>query len=537
MAFALGVINNATSLDLCPYIADASVCDGSKCYTGQKVGAATSGVIYGNVSNASTIYGQDVFHASQGHGYAAEQTEHLVDFISGKNPSLVGTNLEKDGADRFVNGINIQTKYCKSGSECISECFRDGKFRYLNADGTPMQIEVPSDHYQDALNAMENRIKNGDIPGVFDPAEAKNIVKRGHFTYQQAKNIAKAGTVESIVFDSFNGAIIATNSFGISATLSFATSLWNGEDFEVAIKTAAHTGLKVGGTTFVTAVLAGQFTKAGMNSVLVESSEAIIKALGPKGSAVIVNALRNGKNIYGAAAMKNAAKLLRSNIITGVASVIVLSSADFIDILRSRISAKQLLKNLTETTASVAGGTAGWIAGSAAGAKSGAIFGGFVGSIIPGVGTTLGAAFGGTFGAALGGLGGSFTGGALSGKAAQTVLDILVEDDAQEMLQIIESEFSSLAADYLLTKKEAETVSDNLQAIITVKALKDMFSSKSRNGFARSLLVGPIESITNNRPFVALPSIETMQHGLRTALEEISDAINANPAETTAPAE
>ena len=39
--------------------------------------------------------------------------------------------------------------------------------------------------------------------------EAKNIVKKGHFTYEQAKNIAKAGTVESITYDAVNGAIIA----------------------------------------------------------------------------------------------------------------------------------------------------------------------------------------------------------------------------------------------------------------------------------------------------------------------------------------
>ena len=45
---------------------------------------------------------------------------------------------------------------------------------------------------------MEEKIKNGQVKGVSDPNEAKNIVKKGHFTYAQAKNIAKAGTVESL---------------------------------------------------------------------------------------------------------------------------------------------------------------------------------------------------------------------------------------------------------------------------------------------------------------------------------------------------
>lgn len=533
MSFAVSVDNKGADLSLCPYIKDSSFFINAESFRYNTSGATSAGVVFGNVSNASTIYGQEVFHARQGHGYAAEQAEHLVDIISGKDATLTGTDLAKNGADRFVNGTNIQTKYCESGTKCISECFHDGKFRYTNPDGSPMQIEVPSDKYQAALKAMEDRIKNGEIPGVSDPADAKNIVKRGHFTYQQAKNIAKAGTIESIVFDSVNGAIIATSSFGISATLSFATAIWNGDDFNLALKTATYTGLKVGGTTFVTAVLAGQFTKAGLNSALVGSTEAVIKVLGPKGSAMLVNALRSGKNIYGGAAMKSAAKLLRGNIITSAASVVVLSSADIVNIFRSRVSGKQLFKNLTETTASVAGGTAGWLGGTTVGATAGATIGGFIGSVIPGAGTAVGAALGGKIGATLGGLGGSFAAGSLSGKAAHAVLDTFIEDDAKEMLRIIETEFSSLATDYLLTKKEAESVSDRLQSVISTKTLKDMFASKSRKQFAIKLLVPPIETVTKARPIVKLPSAEAMQQSLRTVLEEISDASNNNDHETS----
>ena len=66
----------------------------------------------------------------------------------------------------------------------------------------------------------------------------------------------------------------------------------------------------------------------GLNSALVGSSEAIVNALGPKASAVLVNAFRSGSNIYGAAAMKSAAKMLRGNAITGIASFAVLSIGD-----------------------------------------------------------------------------------------------------------------------------------------------------------------------------------------------------------------
>lgn len=37
-------------------------------------------------------------------------------------------NNALNGADRIVDGIEIQSKYCKTGSRCINECFsEDGK--------------------------------------------------------------------------------------------------------------------------------------------------------------------------------------------------------------------------------------------------------------------------------------------------------------------------------------------------------------------------------------------------------------------------
>ena len=487
-------------------------------------GATIAGTTYGNISNASTIYGQDVFHAQQGHGYAAEQAEHLVDYLHRRDASLPGANLAKDGADRIVNGTNIQTKYCETGAKCVESCFRDGQFRYVNADGTPMQIEVPSDKYETAVKAMEDRIKKGEVPGVTNPAEAKAIIKKGHFTYLQAKNIAKAGTVESIIFDSVNGAIIATSSFGFSATLTFATSVWNGESLDVALKNATYSGLKVSGIAFATAVLTGQLTKAGLNTVLINSSEALTKALGPKACKVIAKAFRNGKNIYGAAAMKSTAKLLRTNVVTSAASVIVLSSVDVVNIFRSRISGKQLFKNVTTTTVSVASGAAGWVGGTTIGSTAGAAIGGFLGSVVPGAGTIIGAAVGTKVGGVIGGFAGSFAAGSVSGKATNKVLGTFIEDDADEMIRIIEGEFKVLAVDYLLNQKEAEATADKLKETLHAGTLKDMFAAKNKKRFAQKLLLPSVEDVVSQRTKIKLPSDEQMQESLRLVLEEIADA-------------
>lgn len=464
-----------------------------------------AGIVYGNVSNASTLYGQDRFSTPKGHGFAAERANHLYDKLSGKDVKFVGDNNEKWGADRIVNGTNIQSKYCASGSKCISDCFENGRMKYINSDGTPMKIEVPFDKYEAAVQAMENRIKRGEVPNIDNPDEAKNIVKKGHFTYQQAKNIAKAGTIESITYDAANGVIIASSALGISTILSFAVSIWNGEEFDEAIKIATYTGLKVGGVTFISAVLAGQLSKAGLNSALVGSSEAIVEIMGPKASAWIVNAFRSGNNIYGAAAMKSAAKMLRGNIITAGVSVAVLSSFDIINIFRGRISGKQLFKNLANTTATVAGGTGGWMGGAAAGAS--------IGSVVPGIGTAVGGF--------VGGIVGSFLGGAVSNKVSNAVLGAFIEDDAEEMIRIIENEFSNLAYDYLLNQKEAENIVDSLKGQLTGGTLKDMFESSSRKNFANELLVDYIESEVKKRTKIVLPSEREMQLSLRKVIEEI----------------
>lgn len=471
----------------------------------RKPGAEAAGIGVGNYGNVNKLYEEEKFHSRQGHGFAAERANHLYDKMTGHNAKIVGDDNAKNGADRIVDGIYIQSKYCATGARCINECFADdgkGMFRYM-ADGKPMEIEVPSDQkiYDDAVKMMEEKIKNGQVPGVTDPSEAKNLVRKGHFTYEQAKNIAKAGTVESLKYDAANGAIIAASAFGITAIITFATSVWGGEDFDVCLKNAAYAGIKVGGTAFITSVLSSQLSKAGLNSALVGSSEAVVRLMGPKASAVLINAFRNGaKPIYGAAAMKSAAKLLRGNAITAGITVVVLSSVDITNIFRGRISGKQLMKNLANTTGTVAGGTAGWMAGAAAGS-----------AILPGAGTVIG------------GLVGSLVSGGVAGKVTSKVANAVAEDDANEMVNIIQEQFESIANEYLLNQKEAEKCVDRLSEKLTGKVLKDMFASDDRASFARDLIVPIVEKRVSQRELIKLPSNEQMVDSLKTILEEIAD--------------
>lgn len=469
-------------------------------------GAEPASIAYGDVSNASSMYFEDKMASPRGHGFSAERANHLADLYTGKDAHILGDDNAANGPDRVVNGVYIQTKYCRSGLACVGECFDQGKFRYWNPDGSPMQIEVPSDMYEAALHAMEERIRRGEVPGVTDPADAGTIIRKGYFTYEQAKNIAKAGTVESVTYDAASGAIIAAQGFGITTLLSFASAVWNGEDLDEALKISACEGIRVSGVMFVSAVLAGQMSKAGLNSFLVGGSDALVKAMGPKAAAVLVNALRSGTNIYGAAALKSASKLLRGNAITSAASFVVLSSVDLVNIFRGRISGAQLFKNMTNTAASVAGGGAGWVGGAAAGAA--------LGSVVPGIGTF--------FGGLAGGLAGAFTGGTAAQKASSAVMDKLIKDDAKKMLRIIEGQFERLAGEYLINEKEVSSIADNLRSSINGGFLKDMYATDHRKRFARSFLRPYFERIAAQRPFIALPSRDQMQKGLQGALKDMA---------------
>lgn len=463
------------------------------------------GTALGTYGTVNKLFEEERFHAHQGHGYAAERANDLHDRILGHDAHIVGDDNAKDGADRILDGMEIQSKYCSDGVRCINACFEDqgqGAFRYFTADGKPMQIEVPSDKYEVAIKTMEEKISNGQVKGVTDPKDASKIVKRGNFTYAQARNIAKAGTVESILYDAASGAVIATTAFGLSTMLTFAVSLWNGDEPDIALKSAAYSGLKVGGSVFITNILAGQLAKAGLNSAMVEGSEALVHILGPKASAVLINAFRNGSNIYGAAAMRSAAKLLRSNVITSGLTIVVLSSVDVVDVFRKRISGAQLFKNFVSTTSAVVGGGVGWLGGAAIGS-----------AIFPGVGTIVG------------GISGAIVAGNATQKLTKNVTDKFTESDAEQMSKVLEEEFLVLASEYLLSKKEAEKALDRLQCKLDAKEIKNMFSSSDRKQYARKMLVPLIEDEVSKRKHIPELSTTQVEQGLRLVLEDAASVV------------
>jgi phage FluMu protein Com len=471
-----------------------------------------AGQSIGSVGSAMNFADNVIFNAERGHGFAGERANHLHDVFTGKDASIVGSDNAKNGADRLVDGIHIQTKYCKTGSKCVSEAFEDGKYRYLNNDGSPMQLEVPSDKYDDAVKAMEERIKRGQVKNVIDPGKAKEIVRKGSYTYEQARNIARFGTIESITYDAANGIKIASSAMGISAAISFAIQLWSGKDLDVALKSACYDGFKVGGIAWVGSILTAQVGRTGIEQSLRGTTDWVVQQMGHKAAAWLANGLRSGSNIYGAAAANYVSKLLRGNIVTGVVTTIVLSSADFVRLFNGRVSGAQVFKNVTTTAAGVAGGTGGWMGGAAAGAA--------IGSAIPIIGTATAGIIGGILG--------SIAGGSAASAVASGVLDNFIEDDAKEMLRILESVFGDLAFDYLLNEREAQTVIEEIQAMDLPDFLRDMYASSCRQDFVKNKVEPMIEQIAKNRKIIHLPSDKQLITATSNFIEELMD--NAQPA-------
>lgn len=467
--------------------------------------ARVGGGAAGAYRNVNDLFDEERFHARQGHGFAAERANDQYDRMHGKDARILGDDNAKDGPDRIVDGQWIQSKYYADGRQAIDACFKDGghgEFRYVGKNGEPMVIEVPKDDaiYEQAVERMREKIQNGQVEGVTDPEQAKSFVKQGNYTYKQARNIAKAGNIDSLKFDAVNGAVTAASAFGLSAVIAFGVSVWSGDEPKVAVKKAAACGLKVGGTSFIVSVASSQLLKAGLNSAMVSSTDAIAQVLGPKACAVIVNAFRTGGNITGAAAMKSAAKLLRGNAVVAGLTVVALSTVDVADIVRGRISTGQLAKNLAGTLSSVGGGTAGWVGGAAVGSM-----------VFPGVGTVVG------------GLVGSIGGGTAAGAAVNTALGFFIKDDSDEMCKIVEKVVSQVATDNLMNKGEVNEIVEALNKKLDGKTLKDMYASKRRVVFVQSLIHDDVNAVLRKRPRLTGSVDDEIADGLVIVLKEVAE--------------
>lgn len=386
------------------------------------------------------------FHTRSGHGFAAEDANALADRLRGRKVEAVGRSNVLNGADRIVDGVAIQTKYCRTPAATVRAAFdsQTGLFRY---DG--QLLEVPKDQRDACVELMKRKIAEGKVPGVSNPNDAEKIVKAGEITYRQARNIARAGTVDSLVYDAKNGVVSSSCVFGISFVVVCAARIWRGEDPREASVQASKGAFAAAVGALTTSVATAQFLRtraaASVGVAIRGATKGFAKTGAGKFIVEKVAATSCGKAVYGAAAVGRVSKLARTNAATSAATTLFLSAPDaYRAAIRKSVSWRQFSKNFGVNAASTVGGAGGWFAGAA-----------------------LGAAVGGPVGGVVGGLAGAIGGGTLAQRGAKTVADSLAPDDRTILLDELETALSAAASDYLLSEAELETATARAQELTT----------------------------------------------------------------------
>lgn len=399
-------------------------------------------------------------NTNTGHGLAAEIMNHENEGYGFKRftgkAQIIGGDNAKNGADRLVDGLEIQTKYYKTAARSVGSAFNnkgDGNYRYFDKNGKPMTLEVPKDQYDKAVQVMEEKIKEGKVPGVKDPNEARNIIKKGSVTYQEAKNYSKFCTKESLKFDARNGAIVAVGAFGVSFVFNTALCFFRGKDAKEALRESFVIGCKTGGKSFVTFMIGAQMQRIPqVNYFLKEVIKFEFKSkMGQKISANLARAAGKGAVTKGAQ-VSAANSAIRGTVVAASAAMIASSGWEMVQMMRGQISGMQCVKNIAVNSGGIAGGAAGALAGAAAL------------SFIPGVGTIAGGLLGGL----VGGMGG--------GSIIKKIMDNFIEDDLLKKQRIFYAQMVLLSVSFKLTNEEANIFRAAVDEMISKD--KDFFGKK-----------------------------------------------------------
>lgn len=444
-----------------------------------------------------------------GHGEMAEEAITMLDKLRGLDAVVVGRDNAKDGADRMIGtDILIQTKYYKTASGSLDACFNPEtkQYRYMNGD-TPMQLEVPRDQYERVLAGFKKRISDGRVPGVSDPNEAYNIVRKGRLTYRQAVNLTKPGTIESLAYDALTGAVTCSCALGLTFVVTMFLTWRRTGDIREAIRAGASAGIQVFGISFIQHIVVSQVARTGLANSLMAPSQYIVSKLGMQSSATIVNGIRalSGKSaIYGAAASKHLAKILRSNVLTSALTFVAFSVPETYHLATRKISSAQYTKNMSVLAGSIVGGAGGAVAAGVAAAKIAGVAGT---TVAPGVGTAVGIV-------------GGFVGGAVGAKAVSMVGGVFHEDDAETWGRLFNAYVSCMITEYMLDSPEIDKLIARLDER-KQKEFKALFESlqkaREQEPLIRSFLKPCFEAVVSQREPFALPLEDQIMDAIITA--------------------
>lgn len=348
------------------------------------------------------------------HGLVAEDMANLSDAVKNRDVIHAGTNNAKHGADRIVNGIEIQTKYYDTPTATVNSAFENGQYKYIGSDNRPMQLEVPKDQYETAIKTMEIKIQEGKVAGITDPTKAKDLIRSGELTYQEsiqkANELKKQKNFQEYKWDKLGKTEIAK---------SVLTETGKSMLIQAAFQGGRIAGRRVWNNMTgkqnqepnrdVKEWLDGSFQGAQNIAIQTAATTAAMLAV-RKG---LIDAIPKG----------TPAGMIANVVYVGIENTKVIYK-----MAKGEISAKEGMWKMHEVTLSATNGIAGATVGAGFGSGVGTFTGGAVGLFTGGpagmaLGGEIGAIVGGFIGGMVGGLAGS-TYGQFVAKGTRKVVEI-----------------------------------------------------------------------------------------------------------------
>lgn len=428
---------------------------------------------------------KNYLNARQGHGYGAEYANTVVDRLLGKKVFNAAQNLDehgrqvKDGADRMVDGVAIQTKYCDKPQTFLQSILNGDELRYLNSDGSPMMIEIPRDKYEGVVNALQRRIDNNEIKNITPGTDAKLYVKKGHVTYDQAIMVTKAGTLPSLLADAANGIVLGENSAMTSFITYYVLAIWQGSDSKEAFKGAFSSSMNGLKHSVIVNVVIMQLSRKEISFLansFIGKGKGIFEGENPvyKMSEYIADKIQ-----CSALAQTDIGKSLGLDDLKGyqvfgsIVTITAIYGPDVLKMIEGKISGRQLFKNAAITTA------------------------GLVASkfVVKAAVALLDVESGGFASAAIG-----VVSGMLGSYTAKKVLDQYIADDAVQMFIVLKEEFIDIIMQIQLTDAELDfVVKSTIGHEDIAEILEQMYASGDERAYAHDLVLCAVVCILSLR--------------------------------------
>jgi len=212
--------------------------------------------------------------------------------------------------------------------------------------------------------------------------------------------------------------------------------------------------------------------KLAIQKKKIGSANDIARLAAPKTVQMLYNAMRVGPRLI----LRSAFELLRANMITRVISVVVLLAIDKFSLIKGRISVKQFIINVTLALMLLVGGTAGWFLGSHA---LSLVMESLVLGIIAGL------------------VGAGIISAGLS-VLVNKIIHLFVQDDTEDMLDIYNQCFATLAEEHCLNQEEIYEAADNI--CMSNELIRDIFIEKTdRMAFACAKLEPCVKEVVERR--------------------------------------